>query len=275
MKDPDRDKPGGIGWYTSLSHEKGLPPRCPFASADRCPKYFHSLEELNYVQQRLEPRRRLILSQDDDRRLWDKLKHTDVWTTAKLHQPSIRMTGVGEPIDVEDGRPIWEEEKPTGSTNFCPEVSFDYFGFFANEAQRALDADKGANDHWMTGWSAVTPTHYSECPLYSLLPAETSRVVETEAQRETARSAVPSKGSKEPSKLSSKDRDLADLIGIDEIRTHTNQELHQNHRLRASRKLRDHKYSRNRISDAWKCRLDRIRKAHGLPLSREVKKSRS
>ena len=85
----------------------------------------------------------------------------------------------------------------------------------------------------------------------------------------------PSKGSKKPSKLSRTSRELADLIGINDIRTHTNQELHQNHVSRAIQKLPDHKYRRDRMSNAWKCRLDRIRKAHGLPLSGEVKTSRS
>ncbi len=205
MKGPDRDKPGGIGWYTSLSQEKGLEPRCPFANLDRCPKYFHSLEELDYAQEGLEQRRRPILSQDDVNRLWDKWKHTDVWTTAKLHQPSIGMTGVGEPIEDEDRRPVYKEYKPTGSTNFCPEVSFDYFGFFASAAQRALDADEGANDDWKTGWSAVTPIHYSECPLYSLLPAKGLESEETEAQREAARSIKPSKDSKQPDRPSAGD----------------------------------------------------------------------
>ena len=275
MKNPDRDKPGGIDGYTSLSQEKGLEPRCPFASADRCPKYFLSLGALNSVPERLERKRTPILYADDIRRGYDKWRDTDVWTTAQLHHPSIGMTGVGSPIEGEDGRPIWEEEKPTGSTNFCPEVSFDYFGFFASEAQRALDADEGANDDWKTGWSAVTPIHYSECPLYSLLPAKGLESEETEAQRAAARSITPSKGSKKPSKLSRTSRELADLIGINDIRTHTNQELHQNHVSRAIQKLPDHKYRRDRMSNAWKCRLDRIRKAHGLPLSGEVKTSRS
>jgi hypothetical protein len=29
-------------WYSKIGKELGLPPRCPFASVDRCPRYFYS-----------------------------------------------------------------------------------------------------------------------------------------------------------------------------------------------------------------------------------------
>jgi hypothetical protein len=29
-------------WYSKIGKELGLPPRCPYASVDRCPRYFYS-----------------------------------------------------------------------------------------------------------------------------------------------------------------------------------------------------------------------------------------
>ncbi|SRR6266566_639332 len=65
--------------------------------------------------------------------------------------------------------------------NFCPEVSFERFGFFASHlsayadetdrdnAHRSLGkAGAGAKD-WRWTWASVVPLHYSECPIYSPL----------------------------------------------------------------------------------------------------------
>jgi hypothetical protein len=66
-------------------------------------------------------------------------------------------------------------------SNFCPEVVFDVFGLFASELHRyadEIDIDVAhkklgkqgtpATD-WRWQWSNITPLHYSECRLYSLL----------------------------------------------------------------------------------------------------------
>jgi hypothetical protein len=33
-----------IAWYTSISECKGVPPRCPFATVHRCPRFYQSLQ---------------------------------------------------------------------------------------------------------------------------------------------------------------------------------------------------------------------------------------
>ena len=69
--------------------------------------------------------------------------------------------------------------------NFCPEVIFDHLGHFASfvgdyadeidrdSAYRRLKRDGAPRDDWRWRWSVIHPTHYSECPLYSLLASGT------------------------------------------------------------------------------------------------------
>jgi hypothetical protein len=72
-------------------------------------------------------------------------------------------------------------EKMSIFSNFCPEISFDSFGYFATFLSRyadELDTDMAherlgrqhadVND-WRWQWSRIIPMHYSACPLYSVL----------------------------------------------------------------------------------------------------------
>ena len=73
------------------------------------------------------------------------------------------------------------KDKPSLFSNFCPEVSFDTFGWFASNlasyadeidadfAHRRLAKEGASVQDWRWAWSQATPTHYTECPLYSPL----------------------------------------------------------------------------------------------------------
>jgi hypothetical protein len=73
------------------------------------------------------------------------------------------------------------DDEARGFTNFCPEVSFDRFGYFASYlhhyademdldiAHRRLAQSGAPPNHWAWAWSTVTATHYTECPVYSVL----------------------------------------------------------------------------------------------------------
>lgn len=66
-------------------------------------------------------------------------------------------------------------------SNSCPEVSYESFGVFATSlaeyvdeidrdlAHRRLSKNVVPVTNWEWKWAAITPMHYTECPLYSLL----------------------------------------------------------------------------------------------------------
>ncbi len=105
------------------------------------------------------------LDPGEDQQLLEKWKRSDLW-----------------PVTTEqDSQVMGPEGKPSHFFNFCPEVSFDRFGWFASHlASHTDEIDAGfahknlakegatAND-WRWTWSLVTPMHYTECPLYSPL----------------------------------------------------------------------------------------------------------
>ena len=65
--------------------------------------------------------------------------------------------------------------------NYCPEITYDRFGWFAVSLARYPDeVDQGlahkflGREHadagdWRWSWSQMSPMHYSDCPLYSVL----------------------------------------------------------------------------------------------------------
>jgi hypothetical protein len=154
----DRIQPD-LNWYTEISASKNLAPRCPFASVYRCPRYYQSVALLGEVgvTTRIEP--------EEDKRLLDQWKRSDLWPVVAEQATSV----MGAP------------NEPHHFSKFCPEVSFDTFGWFASHLSYHADeidqdaahtrlADEGASRrdwHWL--WAVVTPMHYADCPVYSPL----------------------------------------------------------------------------------------------------------
>lgn len=70
-------------------------------------------------------------------------------------------------------------------SNFCPEVTYDRFRLFASYLSRysdQIDRDaaheelakgKAVPEDWRWSWQSVSPMHYTECPLYSVLKNRT------------------------------------------------------------------------------------------------------
>jgi hypothetical protein len=143
-------------WYSTISSQKNLPPRCPYANVERCPHYYANLSSLGSagIITSIQP--------SEEKRLSKKWRKSKLGPKVNEHSPSV---GLGS----------------KNFSHFCPEVSYDFFGLFASELHRYADeidthtehvqlAKNGisAND-WRWQWAYITPLHYSECHLYSLL----------------------------------------------------------------------------------------------------------
>lgn len=152
-----------LGWYTKISTDKGLSPRCPFASVHLCPRFYQSLSLLGHAgSTKIDP--------VEDEILLKKWRESDLWPTT-----DEQATSTAGPNN--DTKHFW---------NFCPEVSYERFGLFALNIDRYADeidielahsklSKEGASrGDWRWVWASVKPLHYSECPLYSPLLFKTS-----------------------------------------------------------------------------------------------------
>lgn len=151
----------GLVWYKAQSSAAGALPRCPFATLERCPRFFQSIALLGEsgVATALDPA--------EDQRLLDAWTKSDLWPRTSEHKTAV----MGPPDD------------PKHFHNFCPEVSFERFGLFASHlsrhadeidsdvAARQLSAEQAPRDDWRWAWSLAVPMHYTDCPLYSPLMA--------------------------------------------------------------------------------------------------------
>jgi len=150
--EPDMD------WYMSVSQKRGVSPRCPFASVDRCPRYYQSLSLLGRAGSTKIP-------QDEDDRLKARWEKSDLWPRTGEYATSMFGNG----------------EKHFAFSNFCPEVIYDRFRIFASDltdhvdetdrdiAHRQLVAKSIPLESWQWAWSSIKPRHFTECPLYSPL----------------------------------------------------------------------------------------------------------
>lgn len=148
-----------LDWYIKQSLQRNLTPRCPFATADRCPRYFQSITVLGMSGETTK------VDPDEHARLFDKWKNTDVWPT--LDEESTSAWGGSGPM--------------TGFSNFCPEAAFLAFQVFASHIVRHSDEHDRDSEYkrlsalgvgkedWHWRWRSVTPIHFAECPLYSPL----------------------------------------------------------------------------------------------------------
>ncbi len=155
MKQPAPD----FAWYAAESKRLGLKsPRCPFQNVNVCPRYFYSLSLLgDHGCTKIE-------RAEDDRLV-------AFWKDS----PLAPKTGEQET------RVTYTETKRYSYHNFCPEVAHERFRLFATglysyatvedaELARGRLAKEGVpGDHSDYYWSAITPQHYAECPLYSQL----------------------------------------------------------------------------------------------------------
>jgi len=113
-----------------------------------------------------------MVAPHEDARLHAYWQASDLWPRTGEYATSVSGPG-GDPHQF---------------TNFCPEVAFDRFGYFASFLARYADEiDIGiahtqlSKEHapindWRWSWAAVSPEHYANCSLYSVLTHRSSIV---------------------------------------------------------------------------------------------------
>lgn len=144
-----------LDWYTQISKDNNLPPRCPYAHEYKCHRYYASRYLLGQAGISTEIRTEKI---EELNRFWAK--------------------SLLEPLVAEDEPCITNEG--SSYSNFCPEISYNTFGLFAeylsnycddidlNAAHKYL-ADNAQPKDWRWHWMYMHPLHYSKCPIYSQL----------------------------------------------------------------------------------------------------------
>jgi len=147
-----------LEWYKSVSARYNLTPRCPFANIYKCPKYFDSLCNL-------EGTGATSMNEQDIKEL-DKY-----WEAIKL------KFGLKEEVS----HVAKKNKEFSFLSNFCPEVTFLRFGYFAeflsefadeiDKDVRYIELEKGNidKDNWRWYFQDLTPQHYTDCSFYSIL----------------------------------------------------------------------------------------------------------
>ena len=98
-----------LEWYLEKSASQSVSPRCPFATVQGCPRFYQSLFLLGNAGG-------TKISEKEDKKILKKWKKSPLWPVTDEQETSI-----AGPKD--DHKHFWR---------FCPEVSFDHFGFFAS-----------------------------------------------------------------------------------------------------------------------------------------------
>lgn len=142
----------------ALSAKRSVLPRCPFQSVHACPRYYESLSLLQSTGA-------TALPTDEDARLKAAWEKSDLWPRLAEQSSSVGKWS-GKFADI---------------SNFCPEVAFLRFGYFARylaryadeldkvQAHQRLHAEDVPTDDLRWTWGSAEPSHYTECPLYSML----------------------------------------------------------------------------------------------------------
>lgn len=146
-------------WYAGFSRERGVAFRCPFATVESCPRFYQSLSLLGEAGSTKIP-------DAEDQRLLKHWKSSDLWPRTDEQATGLFGGNLGN---------------PSIYSNFCPEVTFERFGYFASSLTRYADeidsgfaherlAKEGAPPgHPRWSWESCAGQHFTECPIYAVL----------------------------------------------------------------------------------------------------------
>jgi len=162
-----------INWYTTISERKGVQTRCPFMTVKMCPRFYQSLSLLGEAGS-------TRIDSEEDKKLLQYWKKSDLWPVTMEY-----ATSVSGPKD-----------DPHIFSNFCPEVAYDRFGYFASflaryadeidigVAHTKLSKDVALADDWRWHWASLSALHYTDCSIYSVLSSRTESTSGSEIQSE-------------------------------------------------------------------------------------------
>lgn len=147
-----------LSWYSSVGAESKLPTRCPHATVESCPRYYQSLSLLGDAGSTKIP-------EAEDKRLLKRWKSSALWP--RTREQATSWSG--------------PEGNPSSYSNFCPEVAYERFGFFASHLSSYADAidSEAAHDrllregypqgHPKWSWKSAEPLHFKDCAMFSVL----------------------------------------------------------------------------------------------------------
>lgn len=143
--------------YSDVGTARGVHGRCPYATVETCPRFYQSLSLLGEAGSSRIPK-------EEDDRLLENWKRSDLWP--RTQEQSTAVWGGGSSF-----------------SNFCPEVMFDRFGYFATSLSRYSDElDSGlAHErlaaqgtpagHPLWSWEHATAMHFTDCAVFAVLKA--------------------------------------------------------------------------------------------------------
>lgn len=143
-------------WYSLKSEAKKLPPRCPLASPESCPKYYDCLWLLGECK---------IIKKlpIEDKICFDKKRE-------------LFKSIIGE----QESSVNYVDDRLVSINRFCPEISYNVFGYFATVlhcyvdeidlryAHQELMRENIDLSDYRWQWWIVIPRHYAECQEYSI-----------------------------------------------------------------------------------------------------------
>lgn len=142
-------------WYEKKSREGNVADECPYANVHKCPRYYGSLYMLGKTG--------MITSIAPE----TCVELDAIWENSGL-----------SPVIAEEDTGITSSGDKTHSfQNFCPEVSFKFFRYYASFlAKHSDDIDRECAYHvaerdnlendWRYEWASLSPCHYLECSIY-------------------------------------------------------------------------------------------------------------
>ena len=148
----------GKDWYKEISGAKSLPTRCPYASVKRCPRYYQSISLHGDIGG-------TSLNAEEDNQLLNYWSKSDLWPKVEEQATSVFKV----------------DDQVSFISIFCPEVTYQRFGFFCSHlsfytdsldrriAHENLSRRGAEEDDLQWRFESSTEEHFSDCDLYSLI----------------------------------------------------------------------------------------------------------